>query len=141
MNRARAQRQLQSLLVKITAREQAVTSEAEQVRTHIDELTSRLRELDQEAEYLRITRKTAVGFTEDLAEKPSPGLPEHPAYQQIRAAFAETRQPMRARDPCQALDLDIIPKNIESTRHKLKRLVEPAILAEPEPGLFSQPRP
>ncbi|MFF8531999.1 hypothetical protein ACF07B_08490 [Streptomyces sp. NPDC015532] len=46
---------------------------------------------------------------------------------EILAAFAEMRQPMRARDLCQALDLDldIIPKNIESTRHKLKRLVDP----------------
>lgn len=76
-----------------------------------------------------------------LEGEPSPVLPEHPAYQQILAAFAGTRQPMRARDLCQALDLDIIPKNIESTRHKLKRLVERAILAEPEPVRFSQPRP
>jgi cell division septum initiation protein DivIVA len=133
--------QLQSLLDKITAREQAVASEAEQVRAHIDELAGRLRELDQEAEHLRITRKTVVGLADDLAEKPSPVLPEHPAYQQILAAFAEMRQPMRARDLCQALDLDIIPKNIEGTRHELKRLVERAILAEPEPGLFSRPRP
>ncbi|MGQ4379685.1 hypothetical protein ACN6K9_002793 [Streptomyces sp. SAS_267] len=48
---------------------------------------------------------------------------------EILAAFAEMRQPMRARDLCQVLDLDldldIIPKNIESTRHKLKRLVDP----------------
>ncbi|MFF3058631.1 hypothetical protein [Streptomyces sp. NPDC057909] len=116
--------QLQSLLDKITAREQAVASEAEQVRAHIDDLAGRLRELDQEAEHLRITRKTVVGFADDLAEKPSPVLPEHPAYQQILAAFAETRQPTRARDLCQALDLDIIPKNIEGTRHELKRLVE-----------------
>ncbi|MFE7788726.1 hypothetical protein [Streptomyces sp. NPDC057460] len=41
--------QLQSLLDKITAREQAVASEAEQVRAHIDELAGRLRGLDQEA--------------------------------------------------------------------------------------------
>ncbi|MFF3411596.1 hypothetical protein ACFYW8_36570 [Streptomyces sp. NPDC002742] len=57
------------------------------------------------------------------------------------------RQPMRARDLCQALDLDpdldldldIIPKNIESTPHKLKRLVDRGILSEAEPGLFSPP--
>ncbi|MFD9499886.1 hypothetical protein [Streptomyces sp. NPDC060035] len=47
---------------------------------------------------------------------------------------------MRARDLCQALDLDIIPKNIEGTRHKLKRLVDRGILSEAEPGLFSPPR-
>ncbi|MFC4470891.1 hypothetical protein ACFPH6_41445 [Streptomyces xiangluensis] len=37
--------------------------------------------------------------------------------------------------------LDITPKNIEGTRHKLKRLVGRGILAETEPGLFTQPRP
>jgi hypothetical protein len=53
------------------------------------------------------------------------------------------RQPMRARDLCQALDLDldldIIPKNIESTPHKLKRLVDRGILSKAEPGPFSPP--
>ncbi|MFE9782192.1 hypothetical protein ACFYPA_29070 [Streptomyces sp. NPDC005775] len=67
-------------------------------------------------------------------------MPEHPADQQILAAFAEMRQPMRARDLCHALELDSIPKNIESTRHKLKRLVDRDILSEAEPGLFSPPR-
>lgn len=132
---------LQSLLAEIAARQQAVAVEAEQVRAQIDELTGRLCELDQEAEHFQITRKTVLAFADDPDELPGPVLPEHPAYQQILAAFAETRQPMRARDLCQALDLDIVPKNIESTRHKLKRLVDRAILAEPEPGLFSQPRP
>lgn len=48
---------------------------------------------------------------------------------------------MRARDLCQALDLPLKPKNIESTRHKLKRLVSLGVLAETEPGLFIQRRP
>ncbi|MEV7776131.1 hypothetical protein [Kitasatospora sp. NPDC086791] len=34
-----------------------------------------------------------------------------------------------------------MPKNIESTRHKLKRLVSLGVLTEPEPGLFAQHRP
>jgi hypothetical protein len=48
---------------------------------------------------------------------------------------------MRARDLCERLDLAVTPKNIESTRHKLKRLVSLGVLAEPEPGLFTQRRP
>ncbi|WP_393073134.1 hypothetical protein [Streptomyces sp. LN704] len=135
------------LLDKIAAREQAVAAEAEQVRTHTDELAGRPGELDQEAEHLRITRKTVLALAhDDLHEPPTPVVPEHPAYQQILAAFAEMRQPMRARDPGQALDLDldldldIIPKNTESTRHKLKRLVDRGILSEAEPGLFSPSR-
>ncbi|MGW7530375.1 hypothetical protein [Streptomyces sp. NPDC054783] len=81
-----------------------------------------------------------LAFAGGPGEHPGPVLPEHPACQQILAAFAERRQPMRARDLCQALDLDIIPKNIESTRHKLKRLVDRGILTEPEHGLFSPSR-
>ncbi|MFE7332237.1 hypothetical protein ACFU8W_46745 [Streptomyces sp. NPDC057565] len=48
---------------------------------------------------------------------------------------------MRARDLCERLDLAVTPKNVESTRHKLKRLVGPGVLAETEPGLFAQRRP
>lgn len=68
---------------------------------------------------------------------PRPAVPQHPAYQQVLAAFAEARNPLRARDLCQALDLDIVPKNIESTRHRLKRPVSRGILTESEPGLFT----
>ncbi|MEQ4721731.1 hypothetical protein [Nonomuraea sp. B19D2] len=68
-------------------------------------------------------------------------VPGHPAYQQILAAFADTGQPMRARDLCLALDLPIVRKNTENLRAKLKRLVSRGILIETEPGLFTQPRP
>jgi hypothetical protein len=68
-----------------------------------------------------------------------PAVPEHPAYQQILAVFADTGQPMRARDLFEALDLPIVPKNTEGIRSKLKRLVNRGI--QPEPGLFVQPRP
>jgi hypothetical protein len=67
--------------------------------------------------------------------------PEHPAYQQILTAFADLGRPLRARDLCVALDLPILPKNTESIRAKLKRLVSRGILIETEPGLFAQPRP
>jgi hypothetical protein len=46
------------LLDKIDAREAALTGEAEQTRTLIDDLTARLRELDEALDPLRITRKT-----------------------------------------------------------------------------------
>ncbi|MEU2737749.1 hypothetical protein ABZ656_20805 [Streptomyces sp. NPDC007095] len=47
---------------------------------------------------------------------------------------------MRARDLCEALDPPILPKHTEGIRSKLKRLVVRGVLAEPEPGLFTQPR-
>ncbi|WP_239092087.1 hypothetical protein [Streptomyces sp. SID14478] len=67
-------------------------------------------------------------------------MPDHPAYQQILTAFTDAGRPMRARDLCEALDLPILPKNTEGIRSKLKCLVTGSILAEPEPGLFTQTR-
>uniref|UniRef100_A0AAU1HXL0 MarR family transcriptional regulator n=1 Tax=Streptomyces sp. NBC_00180 TaxID=2903632 RepID=A0AAU1HXL0_9ACTN len=38
-----------------------------------------------------------------------PDIPDHPVYQQILTALAVAGRPMRARDPCRALDLPILP--------------------------------
>jgi hypothetical protein len=135
------------LLDRIDAREQALAGEAGEAQAAIDELAARLRELQQEISDLQVTRKTLLSLAardgEPAAEPatPAPELPGHPAYQQIMDAFASQRRPLRARDLCTALDLPIAPKNIEGIRSKLKKLVSRGILAEPEPGLFTQPRP
>jgi hypothetical protein len=109
------------LLDKIDAREQALTREAGQTQTRIDELTAKLRELSEEIENLQITRKTLISLagqdgSQPAAEPagPSPALPDHPAYQQILT---------------------------ENIRSKLKRLVSRGILLETAPGLFAQPHP
>lgn len=136
------------LLDKIDAREQALTREAGQTQTLIDELTARLRELDEAISHLQITRKTLISLAGQDDDQPaadpagpSPALPDHPAYQQILTAFADLRRPLRARDLCVALDLPIVSKNTENIRSKLKRLVSRGILVETEPGLFAQPHP
>jgi len=136
------------LLDRIDAREQALTREAGQAQARIDELTARLRELEEAVSDLQVTRKTLISLAghddgEPAAEPagPSPVLPDHPAYQQILTAFADLRRPLRARDLCVALDLPIAAKNTENIRSKLKRLVSLGILIETEPGLFTQPRP
>lgn len=135
------------LLDRIDAREQQLTREAGQAQTQIDELTARLRELNQAISDLQITRKTLIslaGHDDQTAAEPagpSPVLPDHPAYQQILTAFADLRRPLRARDLCVALDLPIAPKNTENIRSKLKRLASRGILIETEPGLFTQPQP
>jgi hypothetical protein len=135
------------LLDRIDAREQALAREAEQAQARIDELTARLRELNEAISDLQVTRKTLISLAgqddEGAAEPagPSPALPDHPAYQQILDAFADLRRPLRARDLCVALDLPVVSKNTENIRSKLKRLVSHGILAETEPGLFTQPRP
>ncbi|WP_406724292.1 hypothetical protein WJ438_06115 [Streptomyces sp. GD-15H] len=130
---------------QIENRERNLTGEAEQTRARIDDLTARLHELDEELDHLRITRKTLIGLADDLAPEPAPQpvarVPDHPAYRQILAVFADADRPLRARDLCQALDLPITAKNTEGIRSKLKRLVSRGILIESEPGLFAQPRP
>ncbi|MGV9358667.1 hypothetical protein [Streptomyces misionensis] len=63
---------------------------------------------------------------------PDPKLPNHPAYQQIMAVFAAADAPLRARQVCEAMDLEIAPNNINNTRLKLKRLAERRILVETE---------
>ncbi|AUG75217.1 hypothetical protein CFP65_0238 [Kitasatospora sp. MMS16-BH015] len=135
--------QITPLLERIDARERGLATAAEQLRVQIDDLTLRLRELDEEMENLAVARKTLLALpptAPEPAESP-PVLPAHPAYQQILTVYADAAGPMRARDLCERLDLAIMPKNIESTRHKLKRLVSLGILTEPEPGLFAQHRP
>ena len=136
------------LLDKIDAREQALAREAGQAQARIDELTARLRELNEAISDLQVTRKTLLslaGQDEDQPAAgpagPSPALPDHPAYQQILTAFADLRRPLRARDLCAALDLPVAAKNTENIRSKLKRLASRGILVETEPGLFTQPHP
>lgn len=134
------------LLDRIDAREQALARGADEAQAAIDEAAARLREVRQEISDLQVTRKTILSLAargDEPAEPaaPAPVLPEHPAYQQIMDAFAGQRRPLRARDLCTALDLPIAARNIEGIRSKLKKLVSRGILAEPEPGLFTQPRP
>ena len=136
------------LLDKIDAREQALAREAGQAQARIDELTARLRELNEAISDLQVTRKTLLclaGQDDDqpAAEPagPSAAVPDHPAYQQILTAFADLRRPLRARDLCVALDLPVVARNTENIRSKLKRLVSRGVLVETEPGLFAQPRP
>jgi hypothetical protein len=136
------------LLDRIDAREQALARDADHAQARIDELTARLRELQQEISDLQVTRKTLLSLAgqddgQPAAEpaEPPPALPDHPACQQIMTAFADLRRPLRARDLCLALDLPIVSRNTENIRSKLKRLVSRGILTETEPGLFTQPRP
>ncbi|MCX5097434.1 hypothetical protein OOK36_54190 [Streptomyces sp. NBC_00365] len=103
---------------------------------------ARLDELDRAAEEVRIIRKTLLELPDPLSPAPPPSkLPDHPAYQQIMAVFAAAEAPLRARQVCEAMDLEIAPNTINNTRLKLKRLVERVILTETEQGLFTPPRP
>jgi hypothetical protein len=127
---------LRQLLDRIEQRER-------QLAEQVDELAARLRELEAEREALQVTDKTirAMAADLDLEAPPAPALPDGAAYQQIMSVFEQERRALRARDLCLALDLPVLPKHVEGTRSKLKRLVSLGFLDENEPGLFAQPRP
>ncbi|GLP67184.1 hypothetical protein TUSST3_38060 [Streptomyces sp. TUS-ST3] len=133
---------LGAVLARLEEQERELAVQAEATREQIAQLTARLDELGRAAEEVRITRKTLPALPDPQPPAPpAPQLPDHPAYQQIMAVFAAADTPLRARQVCEAMDLEIAPNNINNTRLKLKRLAERAVLAETEQGLFTQPQP
>ncbi|MEH0573229.1 MULTISPECIES: hypothetical protein [Streptomyces] len=105
-------------------------------------MAARLDELGRAVEEVRITCKALLELPDPQpSAPPTPKLPDHPAYQQIMTVFTAVDTPQRARQVCEAMDLEIAPNNIDNTRLKLKRLTERGILVETEQGLFTQPRP
>ncbi|MEW2634825.1 hypothetical protein AB0903_25075 [Streptomyces sp. NPDC048389] len=97
----------------------------------------RLREAETHLEHLAITRKTVTALADRLPAVP-PDLPEHPDYPRILGVFNDATGPLRARDVCEALDHELLPKNIGSTRAKLKRLGKVGILTELDVGSFTR---
>ncbi|MFF0043850.1 hypothetical protein ACFYRG_48175 [Streptomyces mirabilis] len=133
---------LGAVLVRLEEREREIAAQAEAAREKIAELTALLDGFDTAAEEIRITRKTLLELPDPPpSEPPAAKLPDHPAYQQIMAAFAAADAPLRARAVCEAMDVEIAPNSINNVRLKLKRLAERGILAETEQGLFTLPRP
>jgi pyruvate/2-oxoglutarate dehydrogenase complex dihydrolipoamide acyltransferase (E2) component len=133
---------LGAVLARLEERERESAAQAEATGEQVAQLTARLDELGRAAEEVRITRKTLLELPDPQpSAPPAPKLPDHPAYQQIMAVFAAAAAPLRARQVCEAMDLEIAPNTINNTRLKLKRLVERGILTEAEQGLFTHPRP
>ncbi|MFC9706029.1 hypothetical protein ACFTWD_35650 [Streptomyces sp. NPDC056943] len=129
---------VQPLLDALDIQEDAARTMADDLRTQIDELHDRLRETETHLEHLTITRKTVTALADRIPASP----PEHPDYPRTLAVFNEATGPLQAKDVCQALGRELLPKNIEGTRVKLKRLVRLDILAEADTGNFTRkPRP
>lgn len=125
------------LLDALGLQEDAAQALADDLRTQIEELQGRLREAETHLEHLAITRKTITALADRLPAVP-PDLPEHPDYPRILGVFNETTGPLRARNVCEALDHELLPKNIEGTRAKLKRLVKLGIITEIDTGSFTR---
>ncbi|WP_406457190.1 hypothetical protein OH768_25165 [Streptomyces sp. NBC_01622] len=138
------QQTLGALPARLEVRERQIAVEAEAAHEQIAQLTALLDGLAQAAEHITITRKTLLELpaeTPSAPATPTPALPDGPAYQQIMVVFAEADAPLRARNVCEAMDLDLLPNNIDNVRIKLKRLTGRGILDETEQGLFTRPRP
>nr|WSS73686.1 hypothetical protein OG491_36295 [Streptomyces sp. NBC_01175] len=130
---------LEPLLDALGLQENAARARTDDLRARIAELQSRLAEAETHVEHLAITRKTVTALADRLpAQAASPDLPEHPDYPRVLAVFNETTGPLRARDVCEALDHELLPKNIEGTRAKLKRLVKLDVLTEVTAGSFAR---
>ncbi|MFD4764714.1 hypothetical protein ACFWOJ_39795, partial [Streptomyces sp. NPDC058439] len=130
---------VEPVLDALGLQENAARALADDLHTQIAELQSRLQEAETHLEHLAITRKTVTALADRLpAQAASPDLPEHPDYPRILAVFNQPTGPLRARDVCEALDHEPLPKNIEGTRAKLKRLVKLDILTEVDTGSFAR---
>ncbi|MGP3683167.1 hypothetical protein ACTVZO_43150 [Streptomyces sp. IBSNAI002] len=130
---------IEPLLDALDVQQDAARSLAEDLRTQIAELQGRLREAETHLEHLAITRKTVTALADRIpAGADSPDLPEHPDYPRILGVFNDATGPLRARDICEALDHELLPKNIEGTRAKLKRLVKLDVLTEVDAGSFTR---
>ncbi|MGW4891541.1 hypothetical protein ACWEQL_04635 [Kitasatospora sp. NPDC004240] len=100
-------------------------------------LQGRLLEAETHLAHLAITRKTVTALADRIpAQSSSSDLPEHPDHPRILAVLNEAIHPLRARDVCEALDHELLPKNIEGTRAKPKRLVKLDVLTEVGAGSF-----
>lgn len=128
---------IQPLPDALDIQEEAARALADDFRAQITELQNRLREAETQIEHLVIALKTVTALTERLSVHP---LPEHPDHPRILAVFNKAIGPLRARDVCEALDHELLPKNIEGTRAKLKRLVKLDVLTEVDTGSFTRKR-
>ncbi|MEU5839624.1 hypothetical protein ABZ820_39060 [Streptomyces diacarni] len=128
---------LQPLLDALDLQEDAARALADDLRAQIDDLQTRLREAETHLEHLAITRTTVTGLADRLPAGP-PNLPEHPDYPRFLDTFNQTTGPLRAKDGCEALGHELLPKNVEGTRAKLKHLVKLGILTEADTGNFAR---
>ncbi|MFE9399353.1 hypothetical protein [Streptomyces flavidovirens] len=108
--------------------------------TWIDELQHPATGGQTHFEPLSITRKTVTGLADRLPATP-PDLPERPDYPRILAVFNDTTGPLRARDVCEALDHELLAKNVEGTRAKLNACwaSSPRPMPAASPGSDSRP--
>ncbi|WP_433209563.1 hypothetical protein ACQP1G_42580 [Nocardia sp. CA-107356] len=127
---------LATILDLITERETTAATTAGQLREQISLLSAELTRIDRELADLATTRSTLheLAATEFTTDDPTI---ISAAYQQILTILRTAPDGMRAKDICLALGIEPLPKHVEGTRAKLKRLVSREILTEDKPGIFT----
>jgi hypothetical protein len=128
---------IQPLLDVLDLEECGARALAYDLRVQIDDLQTGPREAETHLEHLAITRKTVTGLTDRLPAT-TLDLPEHPDYPRILEAFNHATGPLRAKDVCEALSRELLTKNVEGTRAKLKHLGKLGILTEADTGNFAR---
>jgi hypothetical protein len=124
---------LPTVLDLIADRETTTRQHTDQLREQITALAEELARLDRELATTRTTLRTlaAAEFTAD-----DPTIASAP-YQQILHILSTAPTGMRAKGICLALGVEPLPKHVEGTRAKLKRMVNHNVLTENEPGVFT----
>jgi hypothetical protein len=85
---------VQPLFEALDVQDYAALAMADGLRTQINELQTRLREVETHLEHLAITRKTVTALADRIpARADSPGLPEQPDYSRILAVVNEATGP------------------------------------------------
>ena len=127
---------LDTILSLITERETTAAATADRLREQITLLSAELARIDRELADLTTTRTTLKTLAEAEFTADDPTVISS-AYQQILAVLDTATAGMRAKDICLALGIEPLPKHVEGTRAKLKRLVNREIVTETEPGIFT----
>jgi hypothetical protein len=130
------------VVARLDAHETLLARRAAALERQLEELTAELREINRKREDLRVTRKTLIELDTDVpippqTPRPHDALPDNPAYGEILDALHAAAGPLRARAVCEVLDLGTSATAVNGMRHKLKRMVDRGVLAEPEIGLFA----
>lgn len=96
-----------------------IATQVEEAREWI----AQLGELDRAAEEIGIPRKTLELAGPAPPAPSAPTLPVRSAYQRIRTVWATVDAPLRARQVCEAMDMEIAQQH-QSTRLRLQRLTD-----------------
>jgi hypothetical protein len=130
---------LPTILDLIAAREATTRHTADRLREQITTLTTELAHIERELADLVTTRTTLRGLAAAEFTADDPTIASHP-YQQILHVLTTEPAGMRAKGICLALGIEPSPKHVESTRAKLRRMVNATSSPKTSPAYSPSPR-